>query len=66
MYIFLVLFQYTVTVYIYIFFFFALTKPALFELQANFRGRAHDTYALVRYSGSQDRLTVSLSNLIGI
>lgn len=25
---------------------------------ANFRGRGHDTYALVRYSGTQDRLTV--------
>jgi len=25
---------------------------------ADFRGRSHETYALVRYSGSQDRLTV--------
>jgi len=25
---------------------------------ASFRGRGHDTYALIRYSGTQDRLTV--------
>ena len=30
-----------------------------FILQQSFRGRGHDTYALIRYSGTQNRLTVS-------
>ncbi|KAK2558485.1 Vesicular integral-membrane protein VIP36 [Acropora cervicornis] len=33
---------------------------------ADFRGRSHETYALVRYSGSQDRLTVNNHDIISM